>query len=57
MKESPWLGDYLLNSNGEYKYLFNKGEWYVIGGPRKEGHVTPFRCPILVTEAIAIGFW
>ena len=32
VKEANWIGDYLLNSNGEYKYLFNKGRWYVVVG-------------------------
>ena len=57
VKESPWVGDYLLNSNGEYKYLFDKGKWYVVGGLCESDCVTPLKRPILVTKAIEIGFW
>ena len=32
VKEAYWIGDYLLNSNGEYKYLYDKGRWYVVDG-------------------------
>lgn len=30
VKEAYWIGDYLLNSNGDYKYLYDKGRWYVV---------------------------
>ena len=54
VKEANWMGDYLLNSNGEYKYIFIKGEWYVIGGLCESDGITPLRRPILVTKAIEI---
>ena len=57
VKEAYWIGDYLLNSNGEYKYLFAKGRWYVVGGLYEEDGITPLRRPIPITKAIEIGFW
>ena len=57
VKEADWMGDYLLNGEGEYKYLFIKGMWYVVDGLCDVDRVTPFRRPILVTKAIEIGFW
>ena len=54
VKESPWLGDYLLNSNGEYKYLFIKGMWYVVGGLCESDCVTPLRGPLPLAKAIEI---
>ena len=32
VKEAYWIGDFLLNAKGEYKYLYDKGMWYVVGG-------------------------
>ena len=57
VKEAYWIGDFLLNSNGEYKYLFDKGRWYVVGGLCESDCVTPLRRPIPITKAIEIGFW
>ena len=52
--EANWIGDYLLKEEGEYKYLFDKGRWYVVGGLCESDCVTPLRRPILVTKAIEI---
>ena len=49
VKEADWMGDYLLNGEGEYKYLFIKGRWYVVGGLCESDRVTPLRRPITVT--------
>ena len=57
VKIAKKVGDYLLNGEGEYKYLFIKGMWYVVEGLCDVDRVTPFRRPILVTKAIEIGFW
>ena len=32
VKEAYWIGDFLLKGEGEYKYLFDKGRWYVVEG-------------------------
>ena len=32
MKEADWIGDYLRNGEGDYKYLYDKGRWYVVEG-------------------------
>ena len=32
VKEAYWIGDFLLKGEGEYKYLFDKGRWYVVVG-------------------------
>ena len=32
LKEASCVSDYLLNGGGEYKYLFDKGMWYVVDG-------------------------
>ena len=53
-KEAYWIGDFLLNSNGEYKYLFDKGRWYVVGGLYESDCVTPLRGPLPITKAIEI---
>ena len=54
VKEAYWIGDFLLNSNGEYKYLYDKGRWYVVGGLYESDCVTPLRGPIPITKAIEI---
>ena len=54
VKEAYWIGDYLLNSNGEYKYLFDKGRRYVVGGLYEEDGVTPLRGPLPLAKAIEI---
>ena len=57
VKEAYWIGDSLLNSNGEYKYLFDKGRWYVVSGLCEIDGITPINRPILVAKAIEIGLW
>ena len=52
--EAYWIGDYLLNANGEYKYLFDKGRWYVVGGLYESDGVTPLRGPLPLAKAIEI---
>ena len=54
VKEAYWIGDYLLNANGEYKYLFDKGRWYVVGGLYESDGVTPLRGPLPLAKAIEI---
>ena len=54
VKEAYWIGDYLLNANGEYKYLFDKGRWYVVGGLYESDGVTPINRPIPIAKAIEI---
>ena len=57
VKEADWIGDYLLNANGEYKYLYDKGRWYVVGGLYESDGITPINHPILVAKAIEMGLW
>lgn len=45
-----------INGEGEYKYLFDNGRWYVVGGLCEADCVTPLRHPIPVTKAIEMGF-
>ena len=54
VKEAYWIGDFLLNSNGEYKYLYDKGRWYVVGGLYESDSVIPLRGPIPIAKAIEI---
>ena len=54
VKEAYWIGDFLLNSNGEYKYLYDKGRWYVVGGLYESDGVTPLRRPLPLAKAIEI---
>lgn len=54
VKEAYWIGDYLLNANGEYKYLYDKGRWYVVGGLYESDGVTPLRGPLPLAKAIEI---
>ena len=54
VKEAYWIGDYLLNANGEYKYLFDKGRWYVVYGLCENDCVTPLRRPLPLAKAIEI---
>ena len=54
VREAYWIGDYLLNTNGEYKYLFDKGKWYVVGGLYESDGVTPLRGPLPLAKAIEI---
>lgn len=52
--EAYWIGGYLLNSNGEYKYLFDKGRWYVVSGLCEIDGVTPIQRLIPIAQAIEI---
>ncbi len=54
LKEASCLGDYLLNANGEYKYLFDKGRWYVVSGLCESDCATPLRRPLPLAKAIEI---
>ena len=54
VKEAYWIGDFLLNSNGEYKYLYDKGRWYVVGGLYESDCVTPLKRPLPLAKAIEI---
>ena len=54
LKESSCVGDYLLNGGGEYKYLFDKGRWYVVYGLCESDCVTPLRRPLPLAKAIEI---
>ena len=54
VKEADWMGDYLLKGEGEYKYLFDKGMWYVVGGLYESDCVTPLRGPLPLAKAIEI---
>lgn len=54
VKEAYWIGDYLLNSNGKYKYLYDKGRWYVVDGLCESDCVTPLRRPLPLAKAIEI---
>ena len=54
VKEADWMGDYLLNGRGEYKYLFKRGRWYVVDGLCENDCFTPLRRPILLSKAIEI---
>ena len=54
VKEANWIGDYLLKGEGEYKYLFDKGRWYVVGGLYESDGVTPLRRPLPLAKAIEI---
>ena len=56
VKEADGIGDYLLKGEGEYKYLFDKGRWYVVGGLCEIDGITPINRPILLAKAIEIGF-
>jgi len=52
--EAYWIGDYLLNANGVYKYLYDKGMWYVVSGLYEIDGVTPLRRPLPLAKAIEI---
>ena len=54
VKEADWIGDYLLKGEGEYKYLFDKGMWYVVSGLCESDCVTPLRRPLPLAKAIEI---
>ena len=57
VKEADWIGDYLLKGEGEYKYLFDKGRWYVVGGLCEIDGITPINRPIPIAKAIEMGLW
>lgn len=54
LKEASCLGEFLRNGGGEYKYLFNKGRWYVVYGLCEADCVTPLRRPLPLAKAIEI---
>ena len=54
VKEAYWIGDFLLKGEGEYKYLFDKGRWYGVGGLCEIDGVTPLRRPLPLAKAIEI---
>ncbi len=54
VKEANWIGDYLLKGEGEYKYLYDKGRWYVVGGLYESDGITPLRRPLPLAKAIEI---
>ena len=45
---------FLINANGEYKYLFDKGWWYVVGGLYESDGITPLKGPLPLAKAIEI---
>lgn len=53
--EAYWIGDYLLNANGDYKYLFDKGGWYVVGGLCDVDGITLIKRPMLVAKFAALA--
>ena len=57
VKEADWIGDYLLKGEGEYKYLFDKGRWYVVRGLYHDYGVMPIKHPIPIAKAIEMGLW
>ena len=54
LKEASCVSDYLLNGNGKYKYLFDKGMWYVVDGLCAEDCHTLLRRPLPLAKAIEI---
>ena len=54
VKEASCVGDYLLNGGGEYKYLFDRGRWYVVDGLCEDDCFTPLRRPLPLAKAIDI---
>lgn len=57
MKIADGVGDYLLNVEGDYKYLYDNGKWYVVDGLYDEDGITPIKRPILVAWAMEMGYW
>ena len=54
VKEASCVDDYLLNGNGKFKYLFDKGRWYVVDGLCENDCFTPLRRPLPLAKAIEI---
>ena len=54
LKEASCLGEFLRNGGGKYKYLFDKGRWYVVYGLCENDCVTPLRRPLPLAKAIEI---
>ena len=54
LKEASCLGEFLRNGGGKYKYLFDKGRWYVVYGLCESDCVTPLRRPLPLAKAIEI---
>ena len=46
LKEASCLGEFLRNGGGKYKYLFDKGKWYVVYRLCESDCVTPLRRPL-----------
>ena len=57
MKIANDVCDYLLNVEGDYKYLYDNGRWYVVDGLREEDGITPIQRPMLVALAMEMGYW
>ena len=54
LKEASCASDYLLNSSGDYKYLYDGGMWYVVDWLGEEDCHAPLRPPIPLSKAIDI---
>ena len=54
MKIANGVEGYLRNANGDYKYLYDKGRWYVVSGLYESDGVTPLRGPLPLAKAIEI---
>ena len=52
VKVANGAGDYLLNVEGHYKYLFKRGRWYVVDGLCENDCVTPLRRPLPLAKAV-----
>ena len=50
-------GEYSFIGDCDYKYLFDRGRWYVVDGVRETDGITPIKHPILVAKAIKMGYW
>ena len=57
VKIANGVGDYLLNVEGDYKYLFDGEKWYVVDGLYDEDGITPIKRPSLVAVAMEMGYW
>lgn len=55
VKEADWIGDYLLKGEGEYKYLFDKGMWYVVDGLCDLDGITPIKSSMLLAKALGMA--
>ena len=57
VKIAEGVCDYLLNRDGDYKYIFDGGRWYVIDGLRKVDGMTPILRPMLLAKALEMSCW